>query len=67
MATSEKTDSKRRTKRAADDPQCIARCEEILTHAARLFAELGYDKTDTTAAGRIRWRREGDHLPLLPK
>ncbi len=48
MATSEKTDTKRRTKRAADDPQCIAHCEEILTQAARLFAELGYDKTDTT-------------------
>src|SRR5215813_10097111 len=48
MATSEKTDIKRRTKRGSDDPQCVARCEAILTHAARLFAELGYDKTDTT-------------------
>ncbi|HZZ27545.1 MAG TPA: TetR/AcrR family transcriptional regulator [Pirellulales bacterium] len=35
-------------KRPQDDPQCAARREEILTQAARLFAERGYDKTDTT-------------------
>lgn len=29
--------------------QCAARKEEILTQAARLFAEHGYDQTDTTA------------------
>jgi AcrR family transcriptional regulator len=33
---------------ADDDPHCIARREEILTQAAKLFAERGYDKTDTT-------------------
>jgi AcrR family transcriptional regulator len=48
MASSAKSEAKPRGKRSEDDPQCIARCEEILTQAARLFAERGYDKTDTT-------------------
>lgn len=48
MDTSTKPAAKTRGKRPPDDPQCIARCEEILIQAARLFAERGYDKTDTT-------------------
>jgi AcrR family transcriptional regulator len=32
----------------ADDGLGAARCEEILTQAARLFAERGFDNTDTT-------------------
>ncbi|HTQ39860.1 MAG TPA: TetR/AcrR family transcriptional regulator [Pirellulales bacterium] len=48
MAMPAKTTGKSSSKRAVDDPQCAARCEEILTQAARLFAERGYDKTDTT-------------------
>src|ERR1700690_1093502 len=48
MKTDAKTGAKGRAKRAVDDPQCMARCEEILTQAARLFAERGYDNTDTT-------------------
>src|SRR5436305_13476115 len=35
-------------KRAGDEQLWAARQEEILTEAARLFAERGYDKTDTT-------------------
>ena len=48
MALSEKTAAKGPSKRPLDDPHCVARCEEILTRAAELFAERGYDKTDTT-------------------
>jgi AcrR family transcriptional regulator len=48
MAIPAKIDAKSRAKRSAEDPVCIARKEEILTQAARLFAERGYDKTDTT-------------------
>jgi AcrR family transcriptional regulator len=48
MDASTKSVTKTRGKRPPDDPACVARCEEILTQAARLFAERGYDKTDTT-------------------
>jgi len=48
MDTSAKTDAESPSKRSPDDPGCIARKEEILTQAARLFADRGYDKTDTT-------------------
>jgi AcrR family transcriptional regulator len=40
--------TKKKLKIAADDPHLISRQEEILTQAAKLFAERGYDKTDTT-------------------
>jgi AcrR family transcriptional regulator len=40
--------TKKKLKIAADDPNLISRQEEILTQAAKLFAERGYDKTDTT-------------------
>ncbi|HEY2761178.1 MAG TPA: TetR/AcrR family transcriptional regulator [Pirellulales bacterium] len=35
-------------KKLSDEMQCAARKEEILTRAAHLFAERGYDNTDTT-------------------
>jgi len=38
-----------KTRSRTQDQQCAARKEEILTQAARLFAEHGYDQTDTTA------------------
>src|SRR5262249_24700409 len=44
MASTAKT----KGKRSVDDPQWAARQEEILTQAAHLFAERGYDNTDTT-------------------
>src|SRR5260221_8748063 len=40
--------AKSKGKRPPDDPQCIARREEILTQAAHMFATRGYDNTDTT-------------------
>jgi AcrR family transcriptional regulator len=48
MAMHAKPGAKNKPKRSLDDPQCAARREEILTQAAELFAERGYDKTDTT-------------------
>jgi AcrR family transcriptional regulator len=44
MAIPAKSTKKKRN----DELQCAARKEEILTLAAQLFAERGYDKTDTT-------------------
>ena len=44
---STQTSAKTRSESLAE--QCAARKEEILTQAARLFAEHGYDQTDTTA------------------
>ena len=43
MSTSSKP-----TRKPASDELCASRQEEILTQAAKLFAERGYDKTDTT-------------------
>ncbi len=40
--------TKKIAKRAGDEQLWAARQEEILTQAARLFAERGYDNTDTT-------------------
>jgi AcrR family transcriptional regulator len=40
--------SKKPGKRSSDDELWCARQEEILTQAARLFAERGFDNTDTT-------------------
>ncbi len=40
--------TKKKLKISADEPHFIARQEEILIQAAKLFAERGYDKTDTT-------------------
>ncbi len=40
--------TKKRLKPACDEQSFALRQEEILTQAARLFAERGYDKTDTT-------------------
>src|SRR5262245_30774015 len=44
---STQTSAKTRSESLAE--QCAARKEEILMQAARLFAEHGYDQTDTTA------------------
>src|SRR5262249_5257599 len=41
------TSAKKQRKHSRD--LCAVRQEEILTQAARLFAEHGYDQTDTTA------------------
>ena len=41
------------------------RKEEILTEAARLFAQHGYSETDTQLLAETDRRRQGDGLPLF--